>query len=154
MKIDYTNLCSYLKNTSPYIFVDKAEVVLGKYAKGIKNFAYNEWFFQCHFPGDPVVPGVFQIEAITQTAALAIHPLAGMEGKKILVKKFLNVDFINGVYPGDQLIIESNIKSFKRGIIIGHGDTFVIRKEVKLPTCSADFQMIVPELFVALAPKK
>lgn len=151
--VDYRNIGDYLKNTAPYIFVDKAEVEVGKSAHGVKNFAHNEWYFQCHFPDDPIVPGVFQIEAITQTTALAIHPLEGMEGKKILLKKFVNIDFIHGVRPGDQLHIDANIISFRRGIIKAEGEAYLMEDGQKKITCKAEFQMIVPELFTSLAPR-
>ena len=151
--VDYRNIGDYLKNTAPYIFVDKAEVEVGKSAHGIKNFAHNEWYFQCHFPDDPIVPGVFQIEAITQTTALAIHPIEGMEGKKILLKKFINIDFIHGVRPGDQLNIDANIISFRRGIIKAEGEAYIMEDGQKKITCKAEYQMIVPELFTSLAPR-
>ena len=151
--VDYRNIGDYLKNTAPYIFVDKAEVEVGKSAHGVKNFAHNEWYFQCHFPDDPIVPGVFQIEAITQTTALAIHPIEGMEGKKILLKKFVNIDFIHGVRPGDQLHIDANIISFRRGIIKAEGEAYIMEDGQKKITCKAEFQMIVPELFTCLAPR-
>lgn len=151
--VDYRNIGDYLKNTAPYIFVDKAEVEVGKSAHGVKNFAHNEWYFQCHFPDDPIVPGVFQIEAITQTTALAIHPIEGMEGKKILLKKFVNIDFIHGVRPGDQLHIDANIISFRRGIIKAEGEAYIMEDGQKKITCKAEFQMIVPELFTSLAPR-
>ena len=153
IKIDYTNIRSYLKNTAPYIFVDKAEVEIGKSAHGIKNFAINEWFFQCHFPDDPIVPGVFQIEAITQTTALAIHPMDGMEGKKILLKKFMNIDFIHGVRPGDQLHIDTHVISFRRGIIKAEGEAYLMENGEKKITCKAEYQMIVPDLFTSLTPR-
>lgn len=153
LQIDYNNIGSLLKNTAPYIFVDKAEVEVGRFAHGVKNFTHNEWFFQCHFPDDPIVPGVFQIEAITQTTALAIHSIEGMEGKKILLKKFVNIDFIHGVRPGDQLLIDANIISFRRGIIKAEGEAYIMEDGQKKITCKAEFQMIVPELFTSLAPR-
>lgn len=152
VSIDYKNIGEHLKNTAPYIFVDKAEVEPGISSDGVKNFTHNEWFFQCHFPDEPIVPGVFQIEAITQTAALAVHTLEGMEGKKILLKKFNSVDFLNGVYPGDQLMIKTKINSFRRGIIKASGEAGVYRGGQFLTTCKADFNMIVPALFSNLSP--
>lgn len=154
MLIDYKNIRIYLKNTAPYIFVDKAEVEVGESAHGVKNFAHNEWFFQCHFPDDPIVPGVFQIEAITQTAALAIHPMEGMEGKKILLKKFVNIDFMHGVRPGDQLLIDTTVLSFRRGIIKAKGEAYLMVDGKKKTTCKAEFQMIVPDYFINLSPNK
>lgn len=99
--IDHTNINKYLKNTAPYVFVDKAEIIPGKSGRGIKLFTNNEWFFKCHFEDEPIVPGVFQLECIMQTAALAIHSLPEMKDRKIVVKKFIDVDVLNGVFPGD-----------------------------------------------------
>lgn len=153
LQIDYKNIGSFLKNTVPYIFVDKAEVEIGKSAHGVKNFTINEWFFQCHFPDDPIVPGVFQIEAITQTTALAIHPMEGMEGKKILLKKFMNIDFFHGVRPGNQLFIDTKVLSFRRGIIKAEGEAYLMENGEKKITCKAEYQMIVPDLFTSLTPR-
>lgn len=52
--IDYKNIRLHLKNTAPYIFVDKAEVIPGESSIGIKNFTHNEWFFQCHITGQNI----------------------------------------------------------------------------------------------------
>ncbi len=152
INIDHKNLLTYLKDKIPYIFIEKAEVAPGEYARGIKNFAYNEWFFKCHFEDEPIVPGVFLLESLMQTAALAIHTLDIMENKKIVVKKFINVNIINGVFPGDQLYTFSKIKTFKRGIINASGEGYVIRDGKQVPTIEADFQMLVPDLLQAFTP--
>lgn len=153
LNLSYKEIRGFLKNTPPYVFVDKAAVEVGKKAHGIKYFALNEWFFQCHFPDDPIVPGVFQIEALTQTAALAIHPMEEMGEKKILLKKFFSIDFIHGVRPGDQLHVDVNIVSFRRGIIKAEGEAYILDGDSKKLTCKAEWQMIVPEMLNMLSPK-
>ena len=150
--MNYEDIRGCLKNIPPYVFVDKAEVEVGKAAHGIKNFALNEWFFQCHFPDDPIVPGVFQIEAITQTAALAIHPMENMGDNKIILKKFVNVDFLHGVRPGDQLFIDAIIQSFRRGIIKALGEAYIVENDEKIITCRAEFMMIVPNMTREFTP--
>lgn len=150
VKVDYTNIRNYLKNSAPYIFVDKATVIPGVSALGVKNFTHNEWFFSCHFEDEPIVPGVFQIEAITQTAALSIHTLDIMGNKKILIKN-VNGEFIRGVYPGDQLFVNTVIESFRRGIIKGSGEAYVLNQDEKIVTCKASFQMIVPDMLVIIS---
>lgn len=155
VKIDYTNIKHYLKNVlPPYLFVDKAEVVVGKSAKGVKNFASNEWFFACHIPEDPVVPGVFQVEAISQTAALAIHTKDNLYDETIYLKKLTNVDFLNSVRPGDQLFIEATIEDFRRGIIKIQGETYIFQDGLKVLTCRASISLIAPNIVSDLLPKK
>lgn len=56
IKVDHGNIGKYLKDKSPYIFVDVADVKPGVSARGKKLFATNEWFFACHFPNNPLVP--------------------------------------------------------------------------------------------------
>lgn len=154
VQIDYTNIRQYLKNIlPPYLFVDKAEVYVGKSAKGVKNFAYNEWFFRCHIPDDPVVPGVFQVEAISQTAALAIHTQDNLFNETIYLKKLVNVDFLNSVRPGDQMFIDTKIEDFRRGIIKIQGETYVIRDNVKVLTCRATIVLVAPGMVNNLLPK-
>lgn len=152
--IDYSNLMDYLKNKSPYIFVERAEVIPGVSATGLKNFTYNEWFFKCHFEDEPIVPGVFQLECIMQTAALAIHSLPEMKDRKIVVKKFIDVDVLNGVFPGDQLNMFAKIKSFRRGIITATGEAYLMKNNEKIITCTADFIMLVPSIIDEFSPKK
>lgn len=153
--IDYRNIGQYLKNVKPpYLFVDKAEVTVGEVSKGVKNFATNEWFFNCHIPEDPVVPGVFQVEAISQTAALAIHTLDNMEGETIYLKKLVSVDFLNSVRPGDQLLIESKIADFRRGIIKIQGETYVMEDNQRKLTCRATINLIAPNMVTSLLPQK
>lgn len=152
--IDHTNINKYLKNTAPYVFVDKAEIIPGKSGRGIKLFTYNEWFFKCNFEDEPIVPGVFQLECIMQTAALAIHSLPEMKDRKIVVKKFIDVDVLNGVFPGDQLNMFAKIKSFRRGIITATGEAYLMKNNEKIITCTADFIMLVPSIIDEFSPKK
>ena len=76
-----------------------------------------------------------------------------MGEKKILLKKFFNIDFIHGVRPGDQLHVDVNIVSFRRGIIKAEGEAYLLDEGNKTITCKAEWQMIVPEMFNMLSPK-
>lgn len=101
ININHTNIGKYLKDTAPYIFVDTAEIISGKSGKGLKMWTHNEWFFKCHFPKNPIVPGVFQLEGIMQVAALAIHTLQDMDGCFVYAQK--NKDFeIKNLYILDK----------------------------------------------------
>ena len=78
----------------------------------MKNVTVNEEFFQGHFPGNPVMPGVLMLEALAQTAALLSFESAGSEPDENTVVYFVGIDgarFKKPVEPGDQLILEVEI---------------------------------------------
>ena len=82
MRLNTKEIHEYQQNRYPYLLVDVAdEVVPGVSAKGYKNLSINDWFFDCHFPGDPNMPGMLQIEAMVQLCALSILTLDGNKGK-------------------------------------------------------------------------
>ncbi len=93
----------------PFLLIDRVrDVVLGKSAVGIKNATINEPFFQGHFPGVPVMPGVLIVEAMAQTSAVLVGLTLDLVDKNPLVY-FMNVDgckFRRKVIPGDVLELE------------------------------------------------
>ena len=101
----------------PFLLVDKiTEIEYGKKAIGIKNVTVNEPFFQGHFPGTPIMPGVLIVEAMAQVGAVSI---LGMEGNKGKLAVFTGIDglrFRRQVVPGDTLRMEVEMLAFKRGI--------------------------------------
>ncbi len=118
----------------PFLLVDRIiELEPGKRAVGIKNVTVNEPFFQGHFPGFPIMPGVLIVEALAQTAGIAVNAeaagvtdgetaggesKAGTRDKKLGV--FASIDamkFKKQVMPGDTLRMEVEILSSKLGIV-------------------------------------
>ncbi|MEE9369290.1 MAG: 3-hydroxyacyl-ACP dehydratase FabZ [Pontiella sp.] len=73
---------------------------------GLKNVSNNEQFFQGHFPGNPVMPGVLQMEAMAQVAGVMLNSRVGNEGKTAYFMSMNKVKFRKMVIPGDQLRIE------------------------------------------------
>lgn len=117
LHLNKEDIKKYIRNREPLLLVEEAyDVCPGKYANGRKNIPEEEWFFECHFPGEPMVPGVLQLEAMFQTAALAIHTLPGNEKKKSYIARVQNVYFQQHVLPGLPMDIETEIKSYRRGI--------------------------------------
>ena len=92
------------------------DVVLNHSAIGVKNVSVNEHFFQGHFPGHPVMPGVMIIEAMAQTAAvLVVEPLGrNSEGRLVYFMSIATAKFRRPVVPGDQLRIHI-VKERQRG---------------------------------------
>lgn len=150
--IDHTNLNKYLKDTAPYIFVDTADIIPGKSGKGQKLFANNEWFFKCHFENNPLVPAVFQLESIMQTAALTIYTLDDPNIDFVYAQKFMDFEVKKPVYPGQIMEIETNIISYKRGIIKAEGNAYIKEGNHTTLSCSAKFTMIVPGVLNKFSP--
>jgi 3-hydroxyacyl-[acyl-carrier-protein] dehydratase len=94
-----------LPHRYPMLLVDRIlEMEPGKYAKGLKNVTINEAFFQGHYPGKPIMPGVLIIEAMAQAAAVMLIAAPEHQGRIPLIGAIDNVKFKRIVVPGDQLI--------------------------------------------------
>ena len=141
MKLNKKEILEYQQNKPPYLMIDFAdEVVPGKSAKGYKDLKDDEWFFKVHWPSDPNMPGMLQIEALIQMAALAIVTLPGNKGKVIYLTKANNLEFKKKIIIGDRLNIETKIISWKRGI----GSCSGIGKVNGGLACKADFSIADP----------
>lgn len=112
-----TDIQRIIPHRYPFLLVDKiTEIEYGKKAVGIKNVTANEPFFQGHFPGIPIMPGVLIVEAMAQVGAVAI---LGMEENKSKLAVFTGIDgmrFRRQVVPGDTLRMEVEMLNFKRSV--------------------------------------
>lgn len=118
-----------LPHRYPFLLVDRLEVeVPGEKAMGLKNVTMNEEFFQGHFPNNPVMPGVLQIEAMAQTAgALVVSSLENYKEHKCGVF-FMSIDgvkFRKPVKPGDQLKMYVEKIKERRNVYVFKGVTKV-----------------------------
>ena len=101
----------------PFLLVDRiTEVEPGKSAVGIKNVSVNEPFFQGHFPGNPIMPGVLIVEALAQTAAVAGLMLEENKGKLGVFTGIDSMKFRRQVVPGDTLKLETKFLVYKLGM--------------------------------------
>ena len=142
LSLDKKGICEYQKNRDPYLLIDYAtEIIPGKSAKGYKDLKDDEWFFKVHWPNDPNMPGMLQIEALIQMCALSILSLPGNKGKVMYLTSANNMKFIKKIIPNNRLDIETQVKSFKRGLAICEG-TGLVKKEI---VCKAEFSLILPE---------
>jgi beta-hydroxyacyl-ACP dehydratase FabZ len=103
-----TDIMKFLPHRYPFLLVDRIlELEPGKRVLGLKNVTINEQFFQGHFPGAPVMPGVLIIEAMAQVAGVMIYgDLPDKEKKLIYFTGIDSAKFRRPVVPGDQLRIE------------------------------------------------
>ena len=142
MKLDKKQILEYQQNKPPYLMIDCAEEVIpGILAKGYKDLNNDEWFFKVHWPNDPNMPGMLQIESLVQMSALAILCMPNNKGKIMYLVSATNLKFIKKIVPGDRLYIDTKIKSYKRGIASCEGVGLVQKKIV----CKAEFNLILPE---------
>lgn len=95
-----------LPHRYPFLLVDRVTAMEENKITALKNVTRNEDFFNGHFPGMPVMPGVLQVEALAQTAGLYMVNVEKYKGKLGLFAAIDNVKFRNPVVPGDQLILE------------------------------------------------
>ena len=115
MEIGISEILKILPHRYPFLLVDRIlEVEKGKRIVGIKNVTFNEEFFQGHFPGNPVMPGVLIVEAMAQVAAIGLLGIIPEHEKKLLYLSAVDrCKFRRPVVPGDQLRIEAEILSLK-----------------------------------------
>ncbi|MEZ0361264.1 MAG: 3-hydroxyacyl-ACP dehydratase FabZ [Hydrogenobacter sp.] len=115
--MDIREIMEILPHRYPLLLADRIlELELGKRIVGLKNVSVNEPYFQGHFPGFPLMPGVYILEAMAQVGGILMIKSLGLEiGKYAVV--FAGIDearFKKPVYPGDQLIMELEVISLKK----------------------------------------
>ena len=121
-----TEIQKIIPHRYPFILVDKIEEVEeGKRAVGIKNVTINEPFFQGHFPGNPIMPGVLITEALAQVGAVAILSMEEYRGKLGVFTGIDKFRFRKQVRPGDTLRLEVELTAFKRNIGKAKGTAYV-----------------------------
>lgn len=140
--LDLDDIKDYQQNREPYLLIDYAsEVIPGLSAKGYKDLKESEWFFKVHWPNDPNMPGMLQIESLVQMCALSILTLPGNKGKIVYLTSANNLKFIKKIIPNSRLYIETKIKNFKRGVASCEG-IGIVNKTI---ACKAEFNLIQPE---------
>lgn len=113
-----------LPHRYPMLLIDRVvemDIEEKMYVKGYKNLSANEAFFQGHYPEEPIMPGVLQIEALAQAGAVAILSMEKFKGKTPLFAGTNKVRFKNKVVPGDRLDLYCEIVKIKGPIGIGKG---------------------------------
>lgn len=123
---DIMDIMKMIPHRYPFLLVDRiTECIPGEYCKGYKNVTMNEQFFCGHFPENPIMPGVLQIEAMAQLSAGILMNMPEYKGKLALFAGIEGARFKNVVRPGDRLDMESRIIKRKGPIVKTEVKAFV-----------------------------
>ncbi len=138
--MDIRAILRTLPHRYPFLLVDRIlELKPGKYAIGIKNVTANEPYFTGHWPGNPVMPGVLIVEAMAQTAGVALLTGHETQGKQAFFGGLDKVRFRRPVVPGDQLVMEAKLVRQKGAI----GKMHITAKVSNELACSGDFSFVL-----------
>lgn len=150
LSFDAAELQKYEPNRYPFLFIDRVtECVPGKYAKGYKYFTNNEWFFPKHYEGHSFVPGIIQIESVSQMMTIPFTTLPGIDNINVVGCRW-QASAHREIYPGDKLDIEAYVKSYTRGVGQGSAKSYV-DGELAL---ELELTLIIPCVFEQYRPKK
>ena len=143
MQLNKKAILEYQQNRSPYLMIDFAnEVIPGKSARGYKDLMEDEWFFKVHWPTDPNMPGMLQIESLVQMSALSLLTIPGNKGKLVYLVSADKMKFQKKIVPNDRLNIATKVNSYNRGIARCQGRGEVNNKIA----CRAEFTIILPHI--------
>ena len=141
---DINAILKIMPHRYPFLLIDKIiDIELDKKIIGLKNVTFNEPFFQGHFPEKPIMPGVLIVEAMVQCGSiLLLNVIQNPESKIALFSSIDNVKFRKPVLPGDQLVIEMEMTSYRRNLCKLTGKAYKNQLGGEL-VCSGDFSAFV-----------
>lgn len=125
--ITYEDILRLLPHRYPFLLVDGVEEIIpGEKIVAYKNVSFNDNFFQGHFPNNPIMPGVLQIEAMAQASGLMVlHGNEEHAGKTMLFMGADNVKWRRIVRPGDKLVMEIEFVKQRRTMVVVQGKAYV-----------------------------
>lgn len=142
MKYDIQDILKYMPHRYPFLLIDRIESIEEDKVVGIKNVTFNEPFFQGHFPGEPVMPGVLIIESMVQSGGfLLLNRIENQEESNVFFTSIKNAKFRNPVRPGDVLEHRVHLTAFRQNFCKLEGKSYVDDEVV----CEGSFTAAIVE---------
>ena len=123
MLMNREEIMTFLPHRGPMLLLDSLEMTGESTARGEYTARGDEWFFNGHFPGNPVMPGVIQLEILAQAASVLMRK--ELEGKTPLYAAMNNVRFRRQVKPGDTLTLKTRLMRSKLNVYVVSGEAYV-----------------------------
>ena len=132
-------ILAILPQRFPFVMIDRiVDFIPGEKCTAIKNVSVNEPYFQGHFPGNPIMPGVLILESMAQAGAfLVLHDLENPLEKGMLFSGVEKSKFRTPIVPGDQIVLKMKLLRFRLGTVKIRGEAFVKDKLVAEATLLA-----------------
>ncbi|MGX7351904.1 (3R)-hydroxymyristoyl-[acyl-carrier-protein] dehydratase 2 [Enterococcus canis] len=138
--MDINEIMATIPHRYPFLLIDRVEELeAGKRAVAKKNVTINEPFFQGHFPGEPVMPGVLILEALAQAGAVALLSMSEFKGKTAYFGGIDKAKFRRKVVPGDTLTLEVELIKVKAVAGVGKAVAYVDGKKA----CEAELTFMI-----------
>ena len=141
MKLGSNEIQKLIPHRSPFLFIDECEILeRGKKGEASRVFKDDEFFFQGHFPGNPIVPGVIIVEALAQTAGIIVsESLTEYDKKSVLFMSVNKAKFRKPVIPNDKIIFEVNFINSVMNVY----KFFGIASKENIKVCEAEFSAMI-----------
>ena len=141
MKLDYNQIIKLIPHRPPFLFVDTCEIIeKGKVGIAFKTFNDDEYFFEGHFPDNPIVPGVIIIEALAQTAGIVVSEnLKEHQEKSVLFMSISKAKFRKPILPNNRIKLEVKFINSVKNVYKFSG--IVKKDDQKL--CEAEFSAMI-----------
>ncbi|ASW43602.1 3-hydroxyacyl-ACP dehydratase FabZ [Clostridium isatidis] len=137
--MDIKEIMEIIPHRYPFLLLDKVESIEENKIVAVKNVTINEYFFQGHFPEEPVMPGVLIVEALAQAGAVVLLKREEFKGKIAYFGGINNAKFRKVVKPGDTLKLEVELIKIKGRAGVGKGIAYVDGKKA----CEAELTFMV-----------
>lgn len=128
--MDIKEIMDIIPHRYPFLLIDKVIKIEENKITAIKNVTANEYYFQGHFPTEPVMPGVLIIESLAQAGAVALLSKDEFKGKIAYFAGINNAKFRRKVFPGDTLRLEVELTKIRGKAGVGYGIAYVKDKKV------------------------
>lgn len=128
--MDIKEIMDIIPHRYPFLLIDKVIKIEENKITAIKNVTANEYYFQGHFPTEPVMPGVLIIESLAQAGAVALLSKDEFKGKIAYFAGINNAKFRRKIFPGDTLRLEVELTKIRGKAGVGYGIAYVEDKKV------------------------